>query len=238
MERVPTGIRGLDSLTDGGFPQNTVNLVSGPAGSAKSIFCMEFLYNGAVKWKERGIFVALEDSRADVKRAMQHFGMDIDGLESSGMVQIIDLGEMRREYNLEKSRGMLSLSTISEIINSQLSATNAKRVAVDSLSAAGLYYRSPEELREEMFTFCRELKDKKVTSVVTTESIEGKSLTRYEIEQFVTDSFIVLGLEPVKGELRRTITIRKMRFTRHDTARHPFLIGKNGIEVIAEEKVF
>jgi circadian clock protein KaiC len=238
MKRVPTGINGFDDLTDGGFPLNTVNLVGGPAGSAKSIFCMQYLYNGAVKWKEKGIFVAIEDSRSDIKRAMQNFGMDIEELESSDMLQIIDLGEMRREYNLEKARGMLSLATISEIISAQLDATKAKRVVVDSLSAAGLFYRSPEELREEMFTFCRDLKEKNVTSLVTTESIEGKSLTRYEIEQFVTDSFIVLGLEPVKGELRRTITIRKMRYTRHDTARHPFLIGKNGIEVIAEEKVF
>ncbi|MGB9636725.1 MAG: ATPase domain-containing protein, partial [Thermoplasmata archaeon] len=71
----------------------------------------------------------------------------------------------------------------------------------------------------------------------TTESIENGPYTRFGVEQFVCDSFIVLGLEEIKGTLRRTILIRKMRFTKHDTAKHPFIIGTRGVEIGASEKV-
>jgi KaiC/GvpD/RAD55 family RecA-like ATPase len=57
------------------------------------------------------------------------------------------------------------------------------------------------------------------------------------VEQFLADSFIVLGLEEIKGELRRTLIIRKMRFTDHDTTKRPFHISKKGIEVFVSEKV-
>ena len=132
---------------------------------------------------------------------------------------------------------MLGFDSIGKYIDHLLEKTGAKRVVVDSLSAAGLHYRSPEELREEMFSFCRDLKERDITAILTTESIEGQHLTRYNIEQFVADSFMVLGLEPIKGELRRTLTIRKMRFTKHDTSKHPVLITKNGVVVAHQEKV-
>ena len=237
MKRVKTGIEGLDLLTSGGFPENSVNLLSGPAGSAKSIMCMQYIYAGAKDHNERGIYISLEESRRDILRAMDHFSMDISKYEKSGAIQIVDLGEIRRGQPLDRKKGMVGFDNIGKFIEQRLKASKAKRVVIDSLSAAGLHYRSPEELREEMFEFCRNLKEHDVTTLLTTESIEGEHLTRYNIEQFVADSFIVLGLEAIKGELRRTMTVRKMRFTKHDTSKHPVLITKDGVVVAHQEKV-
>jgi KaiC/GvpD/RAD55 family RecA-like ATPase len=61
-------------------------------------------------------------------------------------------------------------------------------------------------------------------------------MTRYGVEQFLADSFLHLALEDVKGELRRTLTVRKMRFTKHDTGKHPVHITRDGL-VVAEERV-
>jgi circadian clock protein KaiC len=117
--------------------------------------------------------------------------------------------------------------------------TGAKRFALDSVTAVGLYYEdSPGVLRRELFKFAGFLKEKDITSLLITESIENGQLTRYGIEQFIADSFIVFGLEDMKGELRRTVTVRKMRFTKHDTMKHPMLITSSGINVSAESKVF
>ena len=235
--RVSTGIPGFDQLTSGGFPEGTVNLISGPAGSAKSLFSMQYLYNGAMAG-EKGLYLSFEESRDDLAKAMMGFGMDLSAMEKDDLLRVIDLGGMRHGHKLEKRKKMVSFEVIENFIDSQIEDFDPSRLVIDSLSAVGLHYYSPEELREEMFSFCRELKEKGLTSLLISESIEGKSLTRYNIEQFVADSFIVVGLEAIKGELRRTITIRKMRFTRHDTSKHPFLIQKKGISIAYKEKVF
>ncbi|MCK4718486.1 MAG: AAA family ATPase [Thermoplasmata archaeon] len=237
MKRSATGIKGLDKLIMGGFLENTANLISGPAGSGKSILSMQFLYAGAEKG-EKGLYISLEESREEIERATASFSMDVHGMEKKGLIKIVDLGEMRRDQTMERRKKMVAFGTLSTTISRLIKETGAKRLVVDSVSAAGLPYRSNEELREELFGFVRDIKDQKVCSILISESLEDGALTRYNIEQFVADTFIVLGLEEIKGDLRRTITVRKMRFTNHDTAKHPFLIRKTGIHVAADEKVF
>jgi circadian clock protein KaiC len=100
-----------------------------------------------------------------------------------------------------------------------------------------LYYRNQDEFRRELFGFCRFLKEQEVTSLLITEAIETLG-SRFDVEQFVADSIISLGYENVEGEYRRTITIYKMRFTRHEPYKHPFLIAKSGIEIDPEEIIY
>jgi circadian clock protein KaiC len=237
--RVPTGIPGLDELISGGFAEKTVNLVSGPAGSAKSLTAIQYIYNGVKDKDETGIYITLEEPRENVIRAMDVYGMDITKYESDGKMILLDLGEVRRRLESSEEEGIVGFEGLVKLLQNLLEFTGAKRLAVDSLTAVGLYYEdSPGRLRRELFKFAGFLKESNVTTLLITESLEGQQLTRYGIEQFVADSFIVLGLEDVKGELRRTITVRKMRFTKHDTMKHPMLITSSGINISAESKVF
>jgi len=240
MDRVPTGIQGLDDLISGGFPAKTVNLVSGPAGSAKSLMGIHFVYNGAKQYNEPGVYLTLEETRENLTRAMANYGMDLEAFETEGMLYLMDMGEIRRKCpEDEMEEGIAGFKALQNLLDNLLDYTQAKRLVVDSLTAVGLYYgEDPGRLRREMFRFASFLKEKEITSLLITESLESGQLTRYGIEQFLADSFIVLGLEDAKGELRRTITVRKMRFTKHDTTKHPLLIGKTGITVSAESKVF
>ena len=237
--RVPTGISGLDELITGGFAQKTVNLVSGPAGSAKSLMATQYIYNGVKSLNEVGIYLTLEEPRENVIRAMSAYGMDPTKYEEEGKLILLDLGEVRRRIAGSEEEGVVGFGALIELLKNMLEFTKAKRLAIDSVTAVGLYYEdSPGKLRRELFRFCGFLKERDVTTLLVTESIEGEQLTRYGVEQFIADSFIVLGLEDVKGELRRTITVRKMRFTKHDTMKHPMLITSTGINVSAESKVF
>lgn len=239
MARVPTGIPGLDELISGGFPAKTVNLVSGPAGSAKSLMAIQYIYNGVKDKDEIGIYLTLEEPRENIIRAMNSYGMDITKYEEEGKMILLDLGEVRRRLESSEEEGVVGFEALIGLLKNLLEYTKAKRLAVDSVTAVGLYYEdSPGRLRRELFKFAGFLKERDVTTLIITESIEGGDLTRYGIEQFIADSFIVLGLEDVKGELRRTITVRKMRFTKHDTMKHPMLITSTGINVSAESKVF
>ena len=237
--RVPTGISGLDELISGGFPEDSVNLVSGPAGSAKSLIAMQFIYNGVVNQGETGIYLTLEEPRENILRAMNAYGMDIEKYEKEGKLLLLDMGEVRKRADTDEDVDIVGFEGLKQLLNNMIKFSGAKRLSIDSVTAIGLHYEdSPGRLRRELFKFASFLREKELTSLMITESVEGVGLTRYGIEQFISDSFIVLGLEDVKGELRRTLTVRKMRFTKHDTTKHPLLISSNGINVSAESKVF
>ena len=90
MERVPSGLNGLDALIEGGFPEGRTTLISGGCGTGKTIFCTQYLYNGATKYKEPGIYVTLDERPELIRQDMLRFGWDIRKLEEEGLLQIID----------------------------------------------------------------------------------------------------------------------------------------------------
>ena len=218
-DRVPTGIQGFDRLVGGGFPRGTVNLLSGPAGSGKSLFGLHFAFNGAALYDENSMVVVLEETRGSLERAMASYGMQVSPYEREGRFLLVDIGELRTD---EPER-VVGFDEVRGFLEAALPRSGARRLVLDSLSAIGLYYSSPEQLRERMFSFTRFLRARDVTTLLITESEEGAGLTRFGVEQFLADSFIYLGLEEIKGDLRRTLTVRKMRFTRHDAAKHPVM---------------
>lgn len=237
-ERVATGIMGFDDLISGGLELGSVNLITGPAGAAKSLFCSTFLHTGALAG-ETTLYVTLEEERDSLIAMMAAFGMEFLRLEEEGKMYLLDLSEIRLQTDVagEKDLGLVTFQRVGELIDKHLEFSHATRVVLDSLTAISLAYTNLDALRSSMFRFCRSLRRKGITSLLITESLEGGQLTRYDIEQFSTDSFIVLGLERIQGELRRTLTVRKMRHTNHDTAIHPFVIMPRGIVVAADEKV-
>lgn len=232
-DRVPTGIQGFDRLVGGGFPRGTVNLLSGPAGSGKSLFGLHFAYNGAALFGENSMVVVLEETRRSLERAMASYGMEVGPYEREGRFLLVDIGELRTD---EPER-VVGFDEIRGFLDAALPRSGARRLVLDSLSAIGLYYGSAEQLRERMFSFTRFLRARDVTTLLITESEEGAGLTRFGLEQFLADSFIYLGLEEIKGDLRRTLTVRKMRFTRHDAAKHPVHVTSAGLVVLDQEKV-
>lgn len=237
--RVPTGITGLDTLIDGGFAEDTVNLVVGPPGSGKTLFGAQFIYNGAKDYDENGVFLALEESRDNVIRAISNFSPDFEKYVSDGTINLIDFGEIRKSCDTEEElQGEIaSLATIQKFLSNYITTSGAKRVVVDSLSAISLYYPMMNNMRRELFRFARFLKDKGVTTVLISELISNDG-SRFNVEQFVSDSVIMLGYENVNNEFRRTVTVYKMRFTRHDPYKHPFMISREGIEVWPKEQIF
>jgi KaiC/GvpD/RAD55 family RecA-like ATPase len=233
-ERLATGIEGFDRLVQGGFPARTVNLVAGPAGSGKSLFGLHFCYNGARQFGEPAMYLVLEETKASLQRVMRAFGMGYEDLERSERFLMIDLGELRVAG---PEGSAIGFREVKDFLASSLKAARVRRLVIDSLSAIGLHYASAGEFRERLFGFCRFLRDQDVTTLLIAESPDPHSLTAHGVEQFIADSFVHLGLEDVKGELRRTLMVRKMRFTKHDTAKHPMYITPAGLTIAADEKV-
>ena len=236
--RKATHIPGLDELIGEGLPDGTISLVTGPPGSAKSLFGIQYIYNGAVRDNEPGIYLTLEESRDSVLRASNSFGMDLAALEKEGKVFLTDLGKMRVECTTseELEWGLASFDTLQDFLKNHISFSGAKRLVLDSITAVGVYYKSHELLRRELFKFARFLKSSGITSIIISE-VTGEGDSRYGIEEFIADSLIMLDYESADGEYRRTVTVKKMRFTKHDPLKHPFLIMDNGIEVSPDEVI-
>ncbi len=226
MKRINSGIKGMDKMMEGGFPEGTVNLLKGPAGSAKTLFGLQFI-QGGIENGEKCLFLSLEESRENVRRAVESFSLDWTPYES-GQAYLIDYGEIRRG-DFEDS--LISFTEIQTFLDNFMEGENIQRLVIDSISAVSLFYTSPEKLRRSLFEFSRFLKEKDLISLLISES-ENK---RLNVEGFVADSFINMGYEDFEGEFRRSIKITKMRFTRHDPYKHPFLILNGGIEISVEE---
>ena len=97
MNRVKTGIEGLDILTHGGLPAETVTLVSGPAGSGKSLMCMQFACQGALVDNEPTLYISLEESTESIARALACYSMGASHPLKGGNLVVMDMGWLRKE---------------------------------------------------------------------------------------------------------------------------------------------
>ncbi len=80
LEKVPTGIKGLDEVTYGGFPKGRTILVTGGPGSGKSMLAMEFLVRGALFIREPGVFVSFEETPEEIVTNGASLGFDLEKL--------------------------------------------------------------------------------------------------------------------------------------------------------------
>lgn len=239
IERAGTGVPGLDSLIQGGFARGCIHIVGGPPGSGKSLLGMQFLLEGA-RNGEDGVYVTLEERDVNVHKAMDNFGIDLHSDTYKGKIVILDLAKMRATFS-EKvtTKDILGFKALVKFLGDTIRVKKPTRIVIDSLVAIGLSYNDLTSFRHDLFVFSDFLRSEGLTSILLTETDdEAGSRTRHQIEAFVGDSYVSLGLENIKGELRRLITIWKMRFTDHDNVQHPVLIGKGGMKVKAEAGVF
>jgi KaiC/GvpD/RAD55 family RecA-like ATPase len=218
--RVPTGIPGLDELIEGGFIPNSVVMVTGEAGTGKTIFCTQFIWN-ALCLGENGVYVTLQQTPEELMDDVATFGRDFRKAQELGQCRIVYIEPQ-------------DIKKITNIILKNVKEINAKRLAIDSITLIGEYAEKPKDIRYSFSRLFRELKKLGVTTVVTSEIEEGStSLSKFGIEEFMTDGVIVLkcGVDVVGGK-PRSLYIKKMRRTKHDLNTHPFEITERGIRII------
>ncbi len=228
LEKAPTGINGLDDITYGGLPKGRPTLVTGSAGSGKTLMSMEFLVKGAQKYYEPGVFMAFEETAEDLTKNFASLGFDLDELETRNKLVVdyvyIDKSEIEEtgEYDLEGLFIRLGLA---------IDSIGAKRVVLDTLEVLFSGFQNEAILRSELRRLFRWLKEKGVTAIVTGERGEA-SLTRYGLEEYVADCVILLDNRMEKQIATRRLRIIKYRGSRHGTNEYPFMIEKDGISVL------
>ncbi len=222
--RVPTGIEGLDELIEGGFPENFVILVAGSSGTGKTTLTLQYLVEG-IKKGEKGLYIGLGESTDVIKRAMSRYGIELDKLAENDDLVFADIPA-------------LELSDISALIESM--GPKIKRIVIDPISALVFKYDKELDLRQSIRELVEQLREKGVTTVITTEVLEGsESISRFGIEDFLADGIVVMYYFREGAKRFRGIEIRKMRGTHHSEMIHLYRIeGNKGIRVFPNEKVF
>lgn len=239
-QRVETGIPGLDDILHGGFLSGQNILVTGGAGTGKTIMCMQYLYNGAVSYNEPGIFVTLEEMPNELRSEAMNFGWDLKKLEEEKKFAIIDAASSKAGLPTGEKfalRRGFDVNILAQEIYRTTKEIGAKRVVIDSIAGLGMQFEGTINIRTAIFRLSALLREIKCTSLMTSEIPANNVFTRYGIEEFIAQGVILLFLDEEAGELKRSMIVRKVRGTSHSLKRYPLEISKEGIIVMPRAEV-
>jgi len=228
IAKSPTGIRGLDEITNGGLPKGRTALVCGNAGCGKTILGMEFLAHGAAEHNEPGVFISFEETPEELQKNFASLGYDLKQLEADKKLLVDYIYIERSEI---EETGSYDLDGLFIRIEHAIKSIRAKRVVLDTLEVLFSGLTQEGIIRAELRRLFRWLKEKGVTAVITGERGEGM-LTRYGLEEYVADCVILLDLRVVDQIATRRLRIIKYRGSVHGTDEYPFLIDEKGISIL------
>ena len=219
-----TGIKGFDEITEGGLPQNGTTLVSGNAGSGKTLFGVDFLIKGATDYNEPGILMSFEETEDELFKNVASRNMDLPALVSRKKIVLENVVLDRKDIQETD----FNLEGIFVRLEEAIDSIGAKRVVLDSLESLFAGITDIGILRLEIKRLFRWLKEKKVTAIVTGEQGKEGSYTRHGLEEYISDCIILLD-NRVRDEMatRRSRGI-KYRGSRHGTSEYPFVIDDEG----------
>jgi KaiC/GvpD/RAD55 family RecA-like ATPase len=228
MARVKTGIPGLDDLLEGGFVESSSVLVSGGAGTGKTILAMQYIYKGAEQYGEPGIYISMEEGATNIWWNMKNFRWNLTKYEQDNLIKLYRVGM------IEPSEFAHKFSDEIEKIKEMVSEMGAKRIVIDSTTAFGMWMGELPNIRYSIFKLADELKELKCTAILTSETLGGRDqFSRFGVEEFVTDTIVSLYFRPPQ----RIIFVRKMRGSKHSQRPHPYEITDNGIIINPKEEV-
>ena len=234
-KRVPSGIEGFEDISGGGLQRNRSYLLSGPAGVGKTVFGLQYLYNGIIENGENGIFISIEDRPDQVRENALKFGWDFEALEDEGKLAIIDacstkIGIPSHEKYVDVRP--LDLRSMMEQIIAAHDTIGAKRALLDGTTSIGFYLQDPSKIRVELLKLSTTLQVLGLTSILTCELLEDAiGNSRFGVEQFIVDGIIRLNSKRDGDAFYKEISIIKMRGSQHSNKIHPFEITPKGIVI-------
>ncbi len=228
VAKAPTGISGLDQITQGGFPRGRSALVAGGAGSGKTLLGLQFVLNGALDYGEPGVVITFEEGAEELATNMVSLGYDVAALIKAGKV-IVDHVDLERREIYET--GEYDLDGLFIRIGHAIDKVKAKRILLDTAEVLFAGLQNEAIVRAELARLFRWLKAKNVTAVVTAEVGQGV-LTRHGLEEYVADCVIHLDHRITEQISTRRIRVVKYRGSMHGTNEYPFLIDDHGLSVL------
>jgi circadian clock protein KaiC len=228
LPKAPTGIQGLDEITEGGLPRGRATLVCGGAGCGKTLLAIEFLVRGATEFGEPGVFVAFEETAEELAQNVRSIGFDLDALVAQKKL-VVDF--VRIERSEIEETGDYDLEGLFVRLGYAIDSIGAKRVALDTVETLFSALSGTAILRAELRRLFGWMKAREVSAIITGERGEG-TLTRFGLEEYVSDCVISLDHRVHDEISTRRLRIVKYRGTTHGTNEYSFLIDEHGFSVM------
>jgi len=242
LERVPTGISGLDDLIGGGLQRGSCILLLGGPGTGKTTLGLQFLYAGATVYREPGLFITLNETPDELSAHVLVFGWDLKKLQNEKLLSFIDArpfkvsdkGLIVPNEEMFAGREEIPFSKLSYITYTMTRNLGIKRVVIDSVSVLLSQFKEEFVARQGLIGVIQALNHFGCTSLLILEKAVGEAVTS---EQYITQGIIELQLRRLERTWIRTVHVPKMRGTKHDLDIHPIIIDEKGLTVFAKEKV-
>jgi circadian clock protein KaiC len=232
LAKLPTGIVGFDQIANGGIPMGRTTLLSGTAGSGKTVMALQFLLAGIRDYDENGVFVTFEEAPADLMQNVRSFGWDLEGLLATKRIAVVDVTPEPGEEVI--ATGSYDLSALMARIENGIRSVGAKRVILDAIGALFPQLTDANIVRRELHRIASGLRLLGVTTLVTMERTDEEGgIGRWGVEEFVADNVIVLRNRLEQEKRRRTVEILKFRGATHHKGEYPFTIdSEDGVTII------
>jgi circadian clock protein KaiC len=225
IERVPTGVEGLDNIIEGGIRRHSNVLIEGGAGCGKSIFCMQFIVKGIELFNEPGVYISFEEEKHEMFAAMARFGWDLAKYEEDGKFAYL-------RYNPEQVGKVLSGG--GGLIRDVVDKIGAKRIVIDSISAFTMLFPDPLSQREAVLNLFKTIKKWGCTIFVVgqPEFAEYDSDKHpFNVLEFECDGVIRLYNMRDHNLRTRTVEVFKMRATKHASKTFTMEITDKGVVI-------
>ena len=230
VELAQTGIDGLDDILNGGIVRNSTTLVSGNPGAGKSIFGLQYIYNGVEQFDEDGIYLSFEENEDDLRQAAESIGFDNwQEYVDDGSIKVYDKRVLLKNNDFQSSLSILL---------DDLDGDQYERLVLDSLTMFQLFFDTEREKREYLLKFTDILSDNNLTTLMTNEQGTVFPETAVSLENFLTDGNIFLLQTPTDSGVNRYVWVAKMRKQNIDTDIFPMEISSGGITVHQNASAF
>jgi circadian clock protein KaiC len=218
--RTITGIKGFDTLVGGGIPRRSLVILIGNPGTGKTTLGAQFLYNGSIKYEERGLYVSLMEDKKKFLNNMAKFGFDFEPLERKGIFKIVN-------YSV-----FSNISDMFDDLSKLVDSFNPQRAVVDSITALLMSSEGRTEVQAGLYALLSKLStNSDCTTLAISEIPSGSTQPSLGVEEFLADGLIIMH-NKIRGKAKvKGIEVRKMRGTQHFTQTVLYGIDCSGITV-------
>jgi len=226
IDRVKSGIEGLDEMLEGGIPKSHMVVIMGSFGTGKTTLGLQFLNQG-LKEGEKGIYISLEEDERSILEDAKAFGWDLKPHLDAKRLALV---------KLEPTDAKTTVTRVGKELPDFIKSFGATRIVIDSVSLLNMLFENEHDKRVMLFNLTQLIKKTGATCLMTAEVKDDNPLaTRDGLAEYVADGVIALRYVevPDKNEMQLTLRVVKMRRIRHSRRITPYGIGAKGIEVHA-----
>jgi circadian clock protein KaiC len=209
--------------------------ISGPPGSGKTTFGLQYLYSGATDFGEPGVYITMAQNIEEIKNDCKSYGWDFDNLISQDKILMIDARPFKiqgdtigKDDSLYRGE-QLPFEHLTKLLLSSIKRIEAKRIVIDSMTILAMQYHDKFYMRQGLQGMLQALENFGVTSLLLSEYSEKDDVP---LEWFVTSGIIQLRHTRVEDTMERTIQIMKMRGIKHSEQIHPINLDSDGLHLL------